>query len=273
MSEYWKSTPRTWCKYCKVYVRDTKLDKQQHDTTARHQANIQRSLRDLHKGHERGERDKQRAQDEIARLNGIISGPGKRSEETQVNSAQRSSAGIAKRSPTFSSRSQQPRQATAQDRKQQIEQLAALGVAVPEQYKKDAAMVGQWETVSINEVRPAARTVKSENEDMKPSLDPRKISIGVRKRKHVDEAGLEEEVEEPTAPERKEQRWGSGLRKFQPTQAVDFDALMKVKTEEPDASDARETEPGDNAAKSTDGLQAAVDAPVLFKKRKAKARG
>ncbi|MBE7181524.1 MAG: hypothetical protein INR71_10015, partial [Terriglobus roseus] len=82
---FWTSTltgpvsapqPKYWCKFCKTYVRDTKFERQQHDATGRHQSNIQRSLRTLHRDAERGERDKQRARDEVARLNGVVGGGG-----------------------------------------------------------------------------------------------------------------------------------------------------------------------------------------------------
>ena len=57
MSEYWKSTPKYWCKHCSVYVRDTKLERTNHEATGRHQGAIKRSLRDLHRNAEQQERE------------------------------------------------------------------------------------------------------------------------------------------------------------------------------------------------------------------------
>jgi hypothetical protein len=68
MAEYWKSTasvahgmyglrltkfqPKYWCKYCEIFVKDTKFEKQQHEATGRHQGNIRRSLKGLHREQE-----------------------------------------------------------------------------------------------------------------------------------------------------------------------------------------------------------------------------
>src|ERR1700712_2474938 len=77
MSEYWKSTPSYWCKFCAIYVRDSGLERKNHEASAKHQNSIQRNLRELQKGKQREDRDKQRAVDEVARLNGLVSGGGK----------------------------------------------------------------------------------------------------------------------------------------------------------------------------------------------------
>ncbi|PHH60763.1 hypothetical protein CDD82_2238 [Ophiocordyceps australis] len=109
MSEYWKSTPKYWCKHCSCYVRDTKLERQNHEATARHQGAIKRSLRELHRTHEREERDKERARREIARLNGVVSKDG----------------------PNASNPAKSATRATSSetDLKRQRQQLADLGVA------------------------------------------------------------------------------------------------------------------------------------------------
>ena len=80
MSEYWKSTPKYWCKHCSTFVRDTKLERANHDATAKHQNAVNRALRDLHRNHEREERDKERAKREVDRLNGVVSGAGSGSQ-------------------------------------------------------------------------------------------------------------------------------------------------------------------------------------------------
>ncbi|KAJ4301833.1 hypothetical protein N0V90_003929 [Kalmusia sp. IMI 367209] len=81
MAEYWKSTPKYWCKFCRDYIKDTKFERQQHEATGRHQSNIQRSLKGLHREQAATERQKQRAKDEVARLNGRIRRWGKGGEE------------------------------------------------------------------------------------------------------------------------------------------------------------------------------------------------
>src|ERR1700743_2697962 len=132
MSEYWKSTvsphilptyqafkprtnvysfqqPKYWCKFCKVYVRDTKLERSQHEATGRHQGAIQKSLRDLHKGQEREQREAQRAKDEVARLNGMVGGSAASKSSSASGPALQSSSGSA--APK--------KQATVEDRKRQ----------------------------------------------------------------------------------------------------------------------------------------------------------
>jgi U1 zinc finger len=166
MSEYWKSTPKYWCKFCKAYVRDTKLEKTQHEATGRHQGAIQKSLRDLQKTKERDERDAQRAKDEVARLNGVV-GP---------NKPLALSASSAKKPPPPAPK----KQATVEERKRQMEQLAAMGVAIPEEYRRDVAMAGDWQFVS--------RTVIEPRTDANDS-----VASGERKRKERDELEDEEE--------------------------------------------------------------------------------
>ncbi|KAH0542739.1 hypothetical protein FGG08_002878 [Glutinoglossum americanum] len=191
MSEYWKSTPKYWCKHCKTFVRDTKLEKQNHEATPKHQGNLKRFLRDLHRGHERDEREKQRAKDEVERLNNVVSGA------TAVSSSSRNppwgnGSTMAPLPPT-------QRQITPVERKQQIAQLAELGVAIPEEFRGGMAMAGEWQTVSERIIG------QHEDEDVKPDIH----SIGVRKRKLPGE----ETDEEDAGPVTKK-GWGSTIRTY-----------------------------------------------------------
>ncbi|KAF8867350.1 hypothetical protein BDZ45DRAFT_710298 [Acephala macrosclerotiorum] len=282
MSEYWKSTPKYWCKHCKTYVRDTKLERTNHDATPKHQGNLKRFLRDLHRGHEQGEKDKERAKAEVARLNGL---------GTAGGSASSSSSGLG-RGPTPAA----PKpQATAADRKRQLQQLAELGVSVPDEFRPDMAMAGEWQVTS-------QRIIEEGDGEKKPDA----IALGVRKRQ------VEEEEEE--AVEAKKKRWGSRFRAHptkedegdldallsnvtrkgkEPTTKTEADTEIKteVKTEteteglsgnniglkdeeQLPASIKREASDGDNAiaAIPPDVKQGEeqVAAGIIFKKRKAK---
>lgn len=192
MSEYWKSTPKFWCKFCKTFVRDTTLEKKSHDATPRHQNNIQRSLRELHKGQEREDRDKQRAKDEVARLNGLVGG--------KSGASGPSAAPQASKPSNHAPRVQE--KVTLEARKRQMEQLAALGVAIPEEHRKKAAGLGGWTVVSETPIyeKPV------EGEDTKPAVS----SFGVRKRKLDDE---EEELAAIQASTSK-RNWGSTLKSY-----------------------------------------------------------
>lgn len=243
MSEYWKSTPKYWCKHCKTFVRDTKLERTNHEATPKHQGNIKRFLRDLHRGHEREERDQQRAKDEVSRLNGVVSGNPSTSSGSNVPPWQRKAA-----IPPLSSG---PRQATPAERKQQLSQLAAMGVAVPEDFRREMAMVGDWQTLSE---RPLYEKAKEEEDskDTKPpntGIDRQKLNIGVRKRKYE---GQDEEAEAGARVVRK--GWGSTTRTCGgSSDDVDLDALLNgtAHKEEPPAEKGMTTsEPGKQLADS-----------------------
>ena len=195
--------PKYWCKHCKTFVRDTKLEKTNHEATPKHQGNLKRFLRDLHKGHEREEREKQRAKDEVDRLNGVVSGSGSKAPPWERKSA----------IPATSA----SRQATPADRKKQLAQLAELGVAVPEDFRKEMAMVGDWQTTSE---RLIYDTVKKEEDG--GDVKPEGLNIGVRKRKFE---GQEEEEEAGETVVRR--GWGSTVRAY-PGQEddKDLDALL-----------------------------------------------
>ena len=195
--------PKYWCKHCKTFVRDTKLEKTNHEATPKHQGNLKRFLRDLHKGHEQEEREKQRAKDEVDRLNGVVSGFG-----SKVPPWERKST-----IPAASA----SRQATPADRKKQLAQLAELGVAVPEDFRKEMAMAGDWQTTSE---RLIYDTVKKEEES--GDVKPEGLNIGVRKRKFE---GQEEEEEAGETVVRR--GWGSTVRAY-PGEGddKDLDALL-----------------------------------------------
>ncbi|KAI9793323.1 MAG: hypothetical protein M1833_000768 [Piccolia ochrophora] len=205
MSEYWKSTPKFWCKHCKVYVRDTKLEKTQHDATPRHQGNLKRFLRDLHRGHEREERDKDRAKQEVERLNSLVSG--------RPPSAGPSTEAPARRKNATPASSTPQRQVTAEERKRQLAQLAEMGIAVPQEYRGEMAMAGDWQTLSETPVT----IMKTEATNGK--LDT--YSIGVRKRK----LDVEEEEEEPKEETRVRKEWGSTIKTYPRASEDDDDDL------------------------------------------------
>lgn len=179
--------PKYWCKFCAIYVKDTKFERQQHEATGRHQGNIQRSLKGLHREQEQQARQKQRAKDEVARLNGIV--PSSSSAATPV----------AGNKPTYTK--PEERKATLQDRKKQWEQLAAMGIAVPDEARGDMALKGEWTVVSEQVVGEVG-----EDGEFKPMLNK-----GVHKRK------LDEDEEEQIAAGEmitKKKGWGQTFKSF-----------------------------------------------------------
>lgn len=228
MAEYWKSTPKYWCKHCSVYVRDTKLEKQNHEATAKHQGAVKRALRDLHRGHEREEREKERAKREIERLNGVVSADG--SGSTSAANAGGSSSGTrpgagAGASSGGGAGGGGPLSET--ERKRQAEQLASLGVSLPDEFRKDLAMAGDWQVTSTTIVTDTPAD----------GSNPGASARGVHKRERTDE-----EIEEEKAIKglfKKPRRWGRDSRTAAGDGgSADLDALLSgglvVKKQEED---------------------------------------
>lgn len=276
MADHWKSTPSYWCKFCSQYVRDTPIERKNHESTGRHQGNIQRSLRELHKNKAREDRDKQRAKDEVERLNKLVSGGG---------SDQKGDAGkpAAPKIPT----GPPPIQRTAaQQRRAHAEQLAAMGVKLPDELQREVSGVGGWQTVSSREIQPEEQTglagiLKREEEEGKEGV----LSRGVRKRK-TDEEEDEAEVG------RKRKVWGSSLKGYPGAEKEeddgdgDLDKLLSgvgakkktlgeaVEEKEVDAKHETEEEAAADGKVKGEGAEekplADVPPAVVFKKRKVK---
>ncbi|KAM0331327.1 hypothetical protein ACHAQA_002997 [Verticillium albo-atrum] len=195
MSEYWKSTPKYWCKHCSVFVRDTKLERQNHEATGRHQGALKRSLRDIHRGHEREERDKERARREVERLNGVVSGGS-------------SSAGAGGAAGASSSGA-----ASAAQLARQREQLAEMGISMPTEVRGEMAMPGEWTVTNT-------RVVTRGDGEVKEKVEAK--AMGVRKREVTDEQKEEEEAVRGLF--KKQKTWG-GTRTM-PEDDTELDALL-----------------------------------------------
>ena len=104
-------------------------------------------------------------------------------------------------------------------------QLAEMGVAIPQEYRGDMALAGEWQTLSEKVVDGASTP-----------------SLGVRKRKH-EEADEEEEEAKKEAERFVSKPWGSRTRQYPGAQDdTDLDALLAstkdIKKSKPSASDA-----------------------------------
>ncbi|KAG8625837.1 hypothetical protein KVT40_006238 [Elsinoe batatas] len=294
MSEYWKSTPKYWCKFCKIYVRDTTLEKKQHEQTGKHQSAIQKSLRELHKTQSREEREKQRAKDEVRRITGAVDG------KAVAGPSGGKSAGVAgapvsvaKARPTFT---REHKVATAEDRRRQAEQLAKLGVAVPDEFRGDMAVPGEWSTVEVREVYRAPSSVGGMEKEEEGEEGKEGIAEGVKRRRGEGD----EEDEEADRVNSKRRLWGSTLKSYPGSkegEGEDFDALLsntfvknepkkevkneeqeeldggvKLKTEESseDVDITKDVKAAATAPSEQKTEEVASDAPVIFKKRKGK---
>lgn len=145
-----------------------------------------------------------------------------------------------------------------EERKKQIAQLAEMGIAIPDGYRGELALAGEWQTVSERVIRP-----DDDTEEGKPGS-----SIGVRKRKME---GDEEEQEARQEAERfVSQGWGSRTRQYPGVQSdADLDALLnstkdvkKVKLSAPDEG-SKEKASKEGATPSNDTDQAAAQESEL----------
>ncbi|KAJ5544865.1 hypothetical protein N7535_006748 [Penicillium sp. DV-2018c] len=188
MAEYWKSAPRYWCKQCKIFIRDTPFEKTQHEASPKHQGSLKRFLRQIHYDNEQKQRDSQRAKSEVERLRQAVSGG---SSTDRDGGARRTAAPAS--APA-------DRPVTMEERKKQMAQLADMGVAVPQEFRADLALAGEWQTTSETVIEPVQ------------GLEGPTKSVGVRKRKHE---GGEEGEEDEHAPEPIVNRgWGSRIRQY-----------------------------------------------------------
>jgi hypothetical protein len=128
-----------------------------------------------------------------------------------------------------------------------------MGIAVPDEYRGELALAGEWQTVSERVIR-----TDDDAEEGKPGS-----SIGVRKRKME---GDEEEQEARQEAERfVSQGWGSRTRQYPGAQSdADLDALLdstkdvkKVKLLTPDEQSKEKASKG-GATPSDDTEQAAA---------------
>jgi hypothetical protein len=225
MSEHWKSTPKYWCKHCSCYVRDTKLERQNHESTAKHQGALKRFLRDLHRGHEREEREKDRARQEIARVSGVVTGSSSSSSTTN---------------PSLRSTGAQPSQTTASSEaqlKKQREQLAEMGVAMPSDFRPEMAMPGEWTVTST-------RVIKDKKDE--PEVKVEATASGIRKREETEEQQEEEEAMRGLF--KRPRKWGRDTKVMPGGEDKDLDALLSgslLSRKAPDEDDGVKPEPAD----------------------------
>ena len=145
----------------------------------------------------------------MERLNGVVSGSVTEVSNDALSGAQR------RRETTYQPMPPSQRQATAQERMKQMAQLAEMGVAVPQEFRGDMAMAGEWQTISET-------ILTSNNEDGKESKERSRTS-GVQKRKYP---GQDDDDEADESARRTV--WGSTTKVYPSSQPdnTDLDALL-----------------------------------------------
>ncbi|KAK4034184.1 hypothetical protein C8A01DRAFT_49381 [Parachaetomium inaequale] len=211
MSEYWKSTPKYWCKHCSVFVRDTGLERANHEATAKHQGAIKRSLRDLHRNADQKEREKERAKREVDRLNGVVSG----------SSGGASSASRPATKPSSGAYGAPPPQQVSQaERQKQLEQLAELGVSIPTELRGNMAMAGEW---TVTSTKVIANPGDSTDDKDLAAAEGRATGVK-RERERTEEEKEQEEAIKGLF--KKPRKWGVGSKTMPVEEDAELDALL-----------------------------------------------
>jgi hypothetical protein len=185
-----------------VYVRDTAFEKRQHEATAKHQNNLKRFLRDIQNNHEREERDKERAKAEVDRLNKVVGGGAATTSAVGATGALPKPATTVRKTPTA--------RLTSEDQKRQWSQLAQMGIEVPNDFRAEMAMAGEWKSVP-----------QSKEREIDPAADS--LSVGVRKRK-LDEQ--EQEDLEAGTVQSARKVWGKATRTYPGDETHNIDDLL-----------------------------------------------
>jgi WW domain-binding protein 4 len=68
MSEYWKSIPRKYCEFCKVWFQDNKSSVEFHERGLKHQGNVRKHLTDVRKRGVQKEREQSQMSAEMRKI-------------------------------------------------------------------------------------------------------------------------------------------------------------------------------------------------------------
>ena len=112
------------------------------------------------------------------------------------------------------------------ERKRQVGQLAEMGVAVPEAFRGEMAMVGEWEVLSRRVVRGSGGEIGEGFGGMKEEdgeeLEGKALNVGIRRRRRGD--GEEDEGEAASGRRR---GWGERVRGYPGEEGdEDLDSLL-----------------------------------------------
>lgn len=140
------------------------------------------------------------------------------------------------------------------ERKKQMAQLAEMGVSIPEEFRGDMSLAGEWQTMSV-------RVIEPENEDgTKEEKGKSGVGIGVRKRKH-EGRDYDEDGEHGHEPERfVSKTWGQRTKEYPGAHGddEDLDALLESTT---NVKKVKPSEPDERKAETEESKEEAGDAP------------
>lgn len=134
-----------------------------------------------------------------------------------------------------------------------MHQLAEMGVAIPDEFRGEMALAGEWKTVS-------EKVIKEDKDEDESGLNATSgaSAVGVRKRKHEGDGDGDGDDEDEDGKGRDPPRfvsrgWGSAMKQYPGSQGEDedLDALLEstkgIKKAKPSEPDADETKGDSNA--------------------------
>lgn len=253
-----------WCKFCNTHVRDSAIERKNHDSSIKHQNNIQKSLRTLHKKKEIEDRDARRTKDELARINGIVDGKHK------------ATSGIAK-APRVSA-------------PVKVSNAGPVGQGVYPQ-TGNIGMAGAWVATSTRIITPLVED-PDDNEFKREGSASEEKHAEIKQESSLSESKKRRisNVEETSQPVRPKKSWGTELKSYPDTtdSIDDLDALLKESAKptvedsaavQADAaniplkrSDSHEDADRKSVVSALPDATPSMPSAVVFKKRKAPKR-
>lgn len=249
----------------------------------------------MHRENERQERESQRAKNEVERLKQEVAAGGGGASSKDGSGSFPHPPWKKKITGAGSAATQTPRPVSVEERKRQMAQLAEMGVAIPEEYRGELALAGEWQTLSEKVIENA-----EDGDQGKVGSARSAVAMGVRKRKREpghgdgdDDEREEDDDEGQSDPGRFVSKgWGSRMRQYPGVQDdgdADLDALLastkdikKAKPlDEETIEDSTAAVPAELPAKDVASLpveagsieeahEAEATPGIVFKKRKPK---
>ncbi|KAJ3374876.1 hypothetical protein GGF31_005598 [Allomyces arbusculus] len=173
MADYWRSKPKYWCKYCKIFVTDNKISRTHHESTGEHRRSMERFIAALAEADKEKKREEAAARDLVAKIEQDAVAAFAQDLERQGTDAATVEALLAAASarsvPAHSAR-KKPRASTAP---------APDPSAADDEPQRDPTVgqAGAWEVVEEVVIPPPR--ANDEDEDVKPKMDEEDVKPNV----------------------------------------------------------------------------------------------
>ncbi|KNE58241.1 hypothetical protein AMAG_05051 [Allomyces macrogynus ATCC 38327] len=164
MADYWRSKPKYWCKYCKIFVTDNKISRTHHESTGEHRRSMERFIAALAEADKEKKREEAAAREMVAKIEQDAVAAFAQDLERQGTDAATAETLLAAAS------SARAAQAPAGRKKPRASAAPAPDPSADDEPQRDPSVgqVGEWEVVE-EVVIPPPRA--DDNEDVKPSIN------------------------------------------------------------------------------------------------------